>query len=96
MSTLQQLAGRGRELLADSGAGIDDELLEALQAWSDELQQVLQHPPSGPHTREELEQILVVNEGITDVIRNSRDELGANIRQTRTGMDAVKAYQGKG
>jgi len=96
MSTsLQQLAIRGQQLLAESEDGIEDETLQALISWLAELQQLLPHPQGEHHPREALEQILAVNEAITEVVRKNREELGASIRQTRTGIDAVKAYQGK-
>lgn len=96
MSTsLQQLTVRGQQLLAESEDGIEDETLQALISWLAELQQVLPHPQGEHHSREALEQILAVNEAITEVVRKNREELGASIRQTRTGIDAVKAYQGK-
>lgn len=93
-SPLQQLAARGQLLLADSVAGIEDATLDALVAWLDELQQVLHHSEGQP-AREDLEQILSVNEAITALVIKNRDELGAGIKQTRTGINAVKAYQGK-
>lgn len=94
-STLQQLAVSGQKLLADSNEGIDDETMDALIAWHAELEQVLHHPVTGQPSREDLERILSVNESITALVKQGRDELGASIKQTRTGLDAVKAYQGK-
>jgi len=95
-SPLQQLTATGQQLLADSEGGIQDDTLDALVAWLDNLQQVLQLPPEeGQPTREDLEQILSVNEAITTLVLKHRDELGASIKQTRTGIDAVKAYQAK-
>jgi hypothetical protein len=94
-SPLQQLSASGQQLLAETKGGIEDDTLDALVTWLDKLQQVLQHPPEGQPTREDLEQILSVNEAITALVMKNRDELGTGIKQTRTGIDAVKAYQGK-
>lgn len=94
-STLQQLAVSGQELLTDSSVGIDEKTIDALVAWHAELERVLHHPANGQATREDLERILSVNESITALVKQGRDELGASIKQTRTGLDAVKAYQGK-
>lgn len=94
-SPLQQLTASGKKLLADSEGDIEDDTLDALVAWLDELQRVLQHPTEGQPTREDLEQILSVNEAVTALVMKNRDELGATIKQTRTGIDAVKAYQAK-
>ncbi len=94
-STLQQLAVSGQELLTDSSVGIDEKTIDALVAWHAELERVLNHPANGQATREDLERILSVNESITALVQQGRDELGASIKQTRTGLDAVKAYQGK-
>ena len=94
-SPLQQLAASGQQLLTEAEGSIEDDTLNALVVWLDKLQQVLQHPTEGQPTREDLEQVLSVNEAITVLVQKGRDELGTDIKQTRTGIDAVKAYQGK-
>jgi hypothetical protein len=93
-STLQQLVSRGQVLLAESEQAIEDETRDALLAWLTDLQQLL-HDSSHEQARADLEQILAVNEAITERVLKYREELGDNIRQTRTGINAVKAYQGK-
>jgi len=93
-STLQQLVNRGQVLLVESEQGIEDETRDALLSWLTELQQLL-HDSSHEQARADLEQILAVNEAITERVLKYREELGDSIRQTRTGINAVKAYQGK-
>jgi flagellar motility protein MotE (MotC chaperone) len=93
-AALQQLVSRGQVLLAESEEAIEDETRDALLAWLAELQQLL-HDSAHEQTRADLEQILAVNEAITERVLQYREELGDSIRQTRTGINAVKAYQGK-
>jgi hypothetical protein len=93
-TTLQQLVSRGQVLLAESEQAIEDETRDALMSWLAELQQLL-HDSSHEQTRADLEQILAVNEAITERVLKYRDELGDTIRQTQMGINAVKAYQGK-